>query len=225
MTVDVWKSKLNECEAALMLLVDQEMKDKGYEIKHGIYVLHYNFYDHDCMISFDVMSRKWISALIHCVEPITVENDDKKNPWGYFAPPSKEPMKGLQKYATAFDNNEISQLVPKLKPPSDLPKNVTKFYPNVPDPDDQDPVEQLEQLEHMESCVSKKQFVLMQFIKIYIVLQQQFKLNLFTSGELIKTMEIALKGEKVLLTPKLIRDLQIPKKIQYYFRKYGEIYK
>lgn len=97
-----------------------------------------------------------------------------------------------------------------------------KFHPNVPDPDDQDPVEQLE---YMESCVSKKQFVLMQFIKIYIVLQEQFKLNIFNLDHLIKTMEIALKGEKVLLTPKLIRDLQIPKKIQCYFREYGEIYK
>lgn len=102
---EVFKKKLNECNEYLMLLVDQEMKDKGNKIKCGIYVLHYNFYDHDCMISFDMMNRKWVSALIQCVEPITVENNDN-NPWGYFEPVSEDPMKSIKEYNMSLWNKD-----------------------------------------------------------------------------------------------------------------------
>lgn len=79
MIQNTWKKKLTECQSDLMLVVDQEMKNKGYEIQPGIinqcYVLNINFYDHDCKITFDIINRRWISALIFCVEPITIDND------------------------------------------------------------------------------------------------------------------------------------------------------
>lgn len=68
-----------------------------------------------------------------------------------------------------------------------------KFHPNVPDPDDQDPVEQLE---YMESCVSKKQFALMQFIKIYTVLWTDWIEGKVDFPRILMAMEIALKGKK-----------------------------
>lgn len=79
MIENAWKKKLIECEHHLMSLVDQEMKDKGYEIQPGIinqmYILTINFYDHDCKISFDIINRRWVSAFIQCIEPITIENN------------------------------------------------------------------------------------------------------------------------------------------------------
>lgn len=81
MTLDAWKKKLTECEPFLMEIVDKEMQTKGYQlpIQHGcleqIYVLHHEFYDHKAMISFDIINRRWVSALIHCIEPISIDRD------------------------------------------------------------------------------------------------------------------------------------------------------
>lgn len=81
MTLEVWKKKLTECESYLMEIVDKEMETKGDKvtIQHGcisqIYILHHDFYDHKAMISFDIINRRWVSALIYCIEPISIDRD------------------------------------------------------------------------------------------------------------------------------------------------------
>lgn len=120
-------------------------------------------------------------------------------------------MKDKNQYLVPL-NNEVNQIL----------ANSIKFHPNVPDPDDQDPVEQLE---YMESYIRKKQFIIIQFIKIYLLFSQNLKENSLNPKKILKYMEIALKGRKVPLDPQFIRNINVPKKIKWYFREYGKLYK
>lgn len=82
------------------------------------------------------------------------------------------------------------------------------FHSNLPN---RDPVEELE---YMESCVSKRQFILMQFIKIYILLREEGTAN---PEHILRDVEKALIGKKVDLKKQFIRDQDIPTKIKSYF--------
>lgn len=103
--IEIWKKKLTQYEPHLMLLVDHEMKDKGYKIKKGVarqcYTLGHNLYNHECLITFDIINRRWISAWIYCMEPIQIYNDLMKS-------------EALHNVDCKIEHNEISEKVESL---------------------------------------------------------------------------------------------------------------
>lgn len=86
------------------------------------------------------------------------------------------------------------------------------YYPNITE------INKLAHLYYMESIVKKKQFAIMQIIKIYLLVRYQPQdLSIKYIEE---KLEQALQGNKVELHPSFIDKVNVPDKIQRYFKDF-----
>lgn len=86
------------------------------------------------------------------------------------------------------------------------------YYPNIPE------INKVAHLHYMESIVKKKQFAIMQLIKVYLLVRYQPQdLSIKYIEEKLNQ---ALQGHKIELHPHFIDKVDVPEKIERYFKEF-----